>query len=647
MKIECPICEHRFSIVAKNSGNMVRCPGCRKEIDWKSARLSEESASSTPDSSAVPPIFVAPQADIPEPRRTHAPGELSAQPTPPLPSSGNELSQESTSSEPSWLQARRVSRHQRSRRRYWIAGSLLIVVCLGGWLAVQLPAWNDGQSTEAQDEKQDSENVGTLLDSLKRPAESAASEQKPLDLKPEFFSQEERRRVWKLIHPFIVQLRVESPQGESTVTGLLIDSRGWVLTSYHHLENASRVHVHLAAKNRENSQTFEGLEDEARGIVASDPAHDLILIAINRAQVRSLTDAPLSENVRVVESYRGALIRTPPPRFQDWFVETRVGSRQDLASFSKAFIRKLTANQRALNETTKWIVHQSSPPSEATSQFAGSVFVNQSGQIIGLNTAYHDERGWVTVPAQQIRQFVDSVTTETISGFPNQSLARNTNDTLPKPEGKEQKQESKRGQAKGRRSENDSEFSAVETLVEQCEALQWKPGSQDDYEKFQQLSEAFAELQQWYDKQPRTGRKSKLARKRLNELKQSIKESFYGALAEDKQIIDDTNRWFSEAVSETNPWLLIWVEVVSGATSSPAVQGRETVLVRFQSDRLLDENQRDPGQLLAVLFDPDGKIMRPGQRMVLLGRITNQLGDDTFLNWKGERLPILDMTIWF
>ena len=92
---------------------------------------------------------------------------------------------------------------------------------------------------------------------------------------------------------------------------MIVDSRGWVLTSYHAIKDAWQVEVTASAKSLEALEKSKPLQDLARGVIAVDPVNDLAIIEVNRRFVVSLANVKIYDDDRIVSGE--FLFQSEPP----------------------------------------------------------------------------------------------------------------------------------------------------------------------------------------------------------------------------------------------------------------------------------------------------------------------------------------------
>ncbi len=100
-------------------------------------------------------------------------------------------------------------------------------------------------------------------------------------------SESMREAVIAKVRPTVVQINVATPSGQGLGSGVIIDSRGYIVTNYHVIEGAQRLEVML----------YDGTKLSAQ-LVGTDPADDLAVVKITPPHT-SLAVATLGDSSKV------------------------------------------------------------------------------------------------------------------------------------------------------------------------------------------------------------------------------------------------------------------------------------------------------------------------------------------------------------
>jgi len=128
-----------------------------------------------------------------------------------------------------------------------------------------------------------------------------------------FHSASAVKNCWEKSRPHLVLLKIEDPRGTTYAAGTLVDSRGYVLTSYNAIKDAWEIEVTGARKPLDENQGVVPLKDLARGIVATDAQHDLALLSVNRRFIVSFGSVDVIPNDKIVPGEFLLLCGPPTP----------------------------------------------------------------------------------------------------------------------------------------------------------------------------------------------------------------------------------------------------------------------------------------------------------------------------------------------
>jgi len=257
-----------------------------------------------------------------------------------------------------------------------IAGILALAIVVGilsGLLVLRLREAN--QPTTAADSQPQGppSSVEPSLDSLTGapPSTSAPSGEiktrrtrpsKPRlrheDLPPQdlvFFDEDKVDKCWDLVHPHLVKLTVFDAEGDHQALGTIVDSRGWILTSYSAVKGASKIEVDSGYKTVDQSYKPAKLSDSVRGVIASDPQQDLAVLSVNRRFVVSFANITITENDFVVESE--FVLQCAPPTPEKFYgcYESKVAISGKFDQLGKASQYEAT-KRKLTSPELPWIV---------------------------------------------------------------------------------------------------------------------------------------------------------------------------------------------------------------------------------------------------------------------------------------------------
>lgn len=196
-------------------------------------------------------------------------------------------------------------------------------------------------------------------------------------------SREEYYSLWTRLQPHLVRLQVTSPRGSRTVGGVILDSRGFVATSFHAVRDAIRVDVSLPGRSFDAGNSAGEMTDQVRGLVAKDEKNDLAILAINRRLISSFGTLKTPGNESVLPGDRCVAAIPPTEKHPTWLVDFAI--RQvlpfaQLASENQAPIQQLNLESEG---GVTWIVGEL--PADRIAP--GSPIFNFSGELIALATS--------------------------------------------------------------------------------------------------------------------------------------------------------------------------------------------------------------------------------------------------------------------
>lgn len=413
--IECPVCEERFYAPDGPSTTRIVCPSCSRKFELTSIvkiQSPPEKAELRPASPALS-SRLARQATFEKPgaASSQSPDELSELPA--LESSDDNAIPFSKPKLPGTTEIR--NRYQRRNKRKLIVtlvtGGILAAVIgvLSGLLVMQLQkqslAKNDPDNSEAktgdpgadtpssnQPPERDAENgESTRANRNNRrsaPANNDAAISKtdqPIrltELPPqelEFLSRKNIEQCWEIVQPHLVSLRVTDSRGTHNATGTIVDSRGWILTSYSAVVGASQIEVTSSAKSIDELPDENLLSDLVRGVVAADPDHDLVLLSINRRFVISFADIEVAASNKIVEGEY--LVQCAPPSKDNPYARTeaKILIRDNLAALDPEGQSLARAKNLGSPDLT-WLV-----ATNDTSPLPGTPLVRPDGTVAAIN----------------------------------------------------------------------------------------------------------------------------------------------------------------------------------------------------------------------------------------------------------------------
>ena len=381
-QLECPLCEQRFTVGSESSGKKVKCPGCSRSFKLPAGRSAETPPPAQPTASM--PLAKPLAAPLPM-AKPIAPAPVAAddQPKPNINPTGIRTGKPSAMTMAAAKQKRRKRKMVRGIAT--ILGLAIIVGILSGFLVMRLQKQANQDNTNVEPMSKNPDQDGSASDSdpsemaTKTDSQSIAPKQekketpKPEkkiryeDLAPQKFVFNDSKQViecWDLVRPHLVTLTVHNALGTHQAIGTIVDSRGWILTSYAAIKGASKIEVASGYKTIDQFYQPRKLTDSVRGVVTTDPAQDLAVLSVNRRFIESFANISITEKNFVVEGEYMLQCGPPTPTSVYPCYESKItisGKFDDLSKTSKA----VASSKQLTSAKLPWLVcadHQKALP---------------------------------------------------------------------------------------------------------------------------------------------------------------------------------------------------------------------------------------------------------------------------------------------
>ncbi len=527
-----------------------------------------------------------------------------------------------------------------------IGGLFAIVSLVGGGAADEAAeATSLTDAVADEDETDDNEDGDPIDEALggTTPNQSAADNARvarpvaepvaePVDETPQFFTARQHELAWKKINSYLVRLEVRTPVDKRTITGTIVDSRGWVLTSWSALQDAGEVSVAVAAKQLAGQPAVRELVDLSRGIIATDPESDLALIAINRAQVIEIADIRLASTDNIVPSKRLLVARTPPPRHRSWLAECRISQRNTFDRLNSSLQESIHGAGLSHAADTDWIAFPPIPETNRSSEMAGSPMLESDGTVVAFSTGVFADDELIVVPAARARRLIDSV-----AGNPPQPRAFPRAADLARQLAVVDEQDPEQIEKQEKQNTWTDIISGLVKATETCRDTDWTAETADEYAALQKLSEHLFLAHQWIGNHLDQVDEPEYYDEQLQAALDEIGLSLEDDLEIEEFEAGKGNEFFSQLASTENPWFALYAEVESDLFNSPRIRGQNTVVFRILGT---DEFVVSP------IFE-DARSFRSGRRFLLFGKLdsrgslkTDQFGDQ-------DRLELIDVFTFF
>ncbi len=518
----------------------------------------------------------------------------------------------------------------RPKKNIWVTltSLALAVLAIGGLFAIITVLGQPGSSGDQargedptiplESNKEASASTDTLAQRAPDPTPLP-----PIDEQPQFFSLRQMEVTWSKVNGYLVRLEVRTPLRNRVISGLIVDSRGWVVTSLSGLQDAGEVSVKLAGKNLGDDPPFREIVDLSRGIIAEDPTHDLALISINRAQVINLADIELLSTGNVVEAQRFMIARTPPPRHLRWLAECRIANRGTIDELPAAVRTQLQSFPLPADDTTQWLVYPPLPSSSLSEELAGSPLINDQGTVVAINTGAKTDDSAIAVPASLVQSLIDSIDSQTpqIKPFARAAelLQQGTTETGPS--------QGSRGQAFRETLQN------LMSDADACRKTDWSADNATEFAAMQSLSRNLSDAYDWVAQNPPDNDDVHKDQEMLDQAVEQITMSLQDDLIRAEFLAGKGNEFFFQQVTTENPWFVIAVKVSLDQFNSPPVANQETIAFELLGS----------GKHVLAAAGPDARTFRAGRRFLLIGRLA-EMGPISSSLFEGQpRIPLVNV----
>lgn len=244
-------------------------------------------------------------------------------------------------------------------------------------------------------------------DEVEEPPVNAPPDKPPRYPVYRYFNKSQIDDFWDNNHRHFVRLRVTRPDSSRYVPATIVDVRGWVVTSLSAVRNAQEIEVqNAAAKIHEFNGVRLDSTDLIRGVIATDPAHDLVLLSINRALVTSLTDVKIGKTDSMVGGKYLVQCACPGGKNWVWPKETQLARQKPVEEMN--FDMKSQIEELKLDESTKYLMHTGYVDTSI-----GAALFSIEGELVAINTSVTDEsRNVMAVPAEVLKELLANATDE-------------------------------------------------------------------------------------------------------------------------------------------------------------------------------------------------------------------------------------------
>jgi hypothetical protein len=436
--VECPVCEDTVDLTSSSSQSIV-CPTCRRPIDLKKTPPIRRQAITRSEILPQPTSKATPGNATPESLVSFKTTQRNEEPSATIPvdtSTEHQASMPPKLAGQDGFKIRAGARTLKKHRNEKIVFALVVLATLFGiafgivFLRLQMEDYDDVAASNAPTSLNESTDAPTSVanskltetstdlegdndDSSLTDADLGTEPEPPFEMPPEAFSYFAKQQVeecWRIIRPHIVSLEIENQYGKKQAAATIVDSRGWILTSYQAIKDAWQIEVTAATAELDLKGDKKPLVDLARGIIAVDEAHDLAILSVNRRFVVSFSDLVVSEkNLLVPGEY---LLQSGAPSRQNPHgkSEVQIKSRRNFEELDPDFQAKIRSTQSDESET------------DAPLQTANNSWLNLNGgelavpgmplfqidgQMVGM-IVFSNKKVSEALPVHHVRKLIES-----------------------------------------------------------------------------------------------------------------------------------------------------------------------------------------------------------------------------------------------
>lgn len=401
------------------------------------------------------------------------------------------------------------------------------------------------------------------------------------DLPPQKFSYLKKKRVeecWERVQPHLVSLKVFDGRGTHAVSATLIDSRGWIVTSYSAVAGATKIEVTASAKSIDDLPDPSLLTDRVRGVIAMDPKNDIAILSINRRFVVSFAEMKINETQRLVAGQY--LVQSAPPsplnpysRSESKIIARSTYDELDPAGQARAKQENLT------DPDVNWLVaqYQSIP-------CPGTALVLIDGSLAAINAFTTDQKTYY-VMVDHLKGLIQSAD---VVVRPLSVLA------------------GKDGNARLTAVEDDHPMREVSVRLNQlgtvCEAFGWSPQTKMEYSQFQDFADYTSRALRFsLDNRdnPREKDQVKKIEDQVKHWEKSLARQLGKINFDDPQSLARLNEFAETEISRPNRYVPFFGKVLLSGIELP-----DHVLLEFDNLPVV----------VNIPFSPDGEPMLPDSR---------------------------------
>jgi len=584
--VECPSCEHSFSVPDKYAGKKGKCPACDTVFETPDSTpkkrlppLAPRRKTAKQEQPSTPPTTT---PKIPLPRRVaetvtlnaaestkvadaELVGEPPADPVPDI--SGPEVSTSATDEYPPPILHR--ARPSRAPLIAVILLLLIIAVTFAGLIAVLNPFGSgelastekENTTTTSTDEGKEGDSSTTSVTEKKEPDEKETA---PVDIKEtKLVEESELQRVWKMALPSICQVEVETPDGTKFESGFVIDNRGLIATNFSHVKSADSVRVRFAKGDSGKSWTTA----KALGLAAFDPQRDLAILSVDITDLGSLPQLDL-DVVHPTDPGEELIAVGFHEAGESAYAECKV---KQLVASADVTPQTLLI-ERGLKAAKDLFFIETN--AQVIPGVSGGPLLNKHGEVIGVNVRLSDSEGvGHAIQAKYLAAMIAGIS-DKITPFKRPMAAT----TEPVPVAKTTPSPMPAGvpPSKPALGSFDSE-KVIKELHAQGKAMEWSPSTMEDYQKLQEFSEYLNAAQNTVDDESLDERIRGFLEVAVTEVLDDINTTSWPEYSK----MVKTNELAAETLESSKAGFFTYVEVLFPADSTSEIDGHPAVVFKL------------------------------------------------------------------
>ncbi len=404
---------------------------------------------------------------------------------------------------------------------------------------------------------------------------------------------EEYYSLWTKIHPYLVRLQVQTAAGaQRTVGGVIVDSRGYVATSYRAIRDAVSIEVRASSKALAAGDAIGELSDNVRGLIASNEAHDLAILQINRRFVSTFANVSIVGPTSALPGDRCIVAAPPTDPHRIWLADFPIRHVQPLDQLLAQFQNAITECKLDSDAQANWIVG-----AIPTNRFVpGSPIFSLNGELVGLLTAATVESHGIACSGADIPALIKT-SEGTPLPFPIDSeIAAKVSDAA--------------DVALSMPSPDSPAFPTTDALSQAVQSIaqnEFFPKSPEQYLSFRNLAEAIFEIEVTLQGNDLTSEQSQELRSFLEGTLDRFQKELEVANEANPARVDDFNRLAIESAVDDRGFVAFGEVATIGQS---AINGAPYVIFRLPG---ADDH-------LSTGIRVDGPIFLPGSRWLLIGR---------------------------